>query len=148
MKLIRRLFWLGVLSSVGFVGWNAWQRKNEAAAPGVPEWPPIVPPSATPAATPPGAPAPTSFVELPNDDGAKSASTADERTTATDAHSTSERWVEPVNGSCPTSHPVKANDNSGIYHVPSGRFYDRTGAERCYAEASDAEADGYRAAKS
>jgi hypothetical protein len=42
---------------------------------------------------------------------------------------------------------VKANDNSGIYHVPGGRFYDRTVAERCYANADDALADGYRPAK-
>ena len=43
--------------------------------------------------------------------------------------------------------PVKANDNSGIFHVPGGRFYDRTVAERCYANADDAVADGYRPAK-
>ena len=40
--------------------------------------------------------------------------------------------------------PIKANDNSGIFHVPGGRFYDRTVPERCYAERRDAEADGYR----
>lgn len=56
-------------------------------------------------------------------------------------------WVAPAEGACPASHPIKANDNSGIYHVPGGRFYDRTGAERCYALADDAEADGYRRAK-
>ena len=44
-------------------------------------------------------------------------------------------------------HPVKANDNSGIFHVPGGRFYDRTKAERCYVDAESAAADGYRAAK-
>ena len=52
-----------------------------------------------------------------------------------------------VNGDCPDGYPVKANDNSGIYHVPGGRFYDRTVAERCYANADDALADGYRPAK-
>jgi micrococcal nuclease len=57
------------------------------------------------------------------------------------------RWVEAVNGDCPDGYPVKANDNSGIYHVPGGRFYDRTVAERCYANADDALADGYRPAK-
>ena len=53
----------------------------------------------------------------------------------------------PVDGECPDGYPVKANDNSGIYHVPGGRFYGRTVPERCYARAEDAEADGYRAAK-
>jgi hypothetical protein len=57
------------------------------------------------------------------------------------------RWVMPVDGACPPGYPVKANDNSGIFHVPGGRFYDRTVPERCYADAADAVADGYRAAK-
>lgn len=57
-------------------------------------------------------------------------------------------WVAPADGTCPLSHPVKANDNSGIFHVPGGRFYDRTKAERCYATPEAATADGYRAAKS
>ena len=56
-------------------------------------------------------------------------------------------WVPAVDGACPASHPIKANANSRIYHVPGGRSYARTQAERCYAEAADAEADGYRAAK-
>jgi len=60
----------------------------------------------------------------------------------------SARWVAPEgDGSCPTTHPIKANANSAIYHVPGGRFYARTRAERCYAEANEAEADGYRRAK-
>ena len=42
---------------------------------------------------------------------------------------------------------MKANDNSGIYHLPGGRFYERTVPERCYAAAEGAEADGYRRAK-
>lgn len=56
-------------------------------------------------------------------------------------------WVEPVDGHCPLSHPIKANENSHIYHSPGGRFYARTRAERCYANPADAEAGGYRAAK-
>ncbi len=58
------------------------------------------------------------------------------------------RWVAPVDGECPEGFPIKANDNSGIYHVPGGRFYARTVPERCYARSQDAVADGYRAAKS
>jgi hypothetical protein len=57
------------------------------------------------------------------------------------------RWVAPEKGACPTGFPVKANDSSRIFHVPGGRFYDRTVPERCYANADDAAADGYRAAK-
>ena len=57
-------------------------------------------------------------------------------------------WVAPDDaGACPITHPIKANANSRIFHVPGGRFYARTKAERCYAEADDAERDGYRQAK-
>jgi hypothetical protein len=56
-------------------------------------------------------------------------------------------WVPPVDGTCPAGFPVKANANSGIFHVPGGRFYDRTVPERCYATPQSAEADGYRPAK-
>ena len=56
----------------------------------------------------------------------------------------------PVRGAdsvCPDSHPVKANDNSGIYHVPGQQHYGKTNARHCYASASAAQADGYRAAR-
>jgi hypothetical protein len=56
-------------------------------------------------------------------------------------------WVAPVGGACPDGYPVKANDTSGIFHLPGGRFYDRTAPTRCYASADAAEADGYRRAK-
>ena len=48
---------------------------------------------------------------------------------------------------CPDSHPVKANDNSGIYHMPGQQHYGRTNARHCYASAAAAQADGYRAAE-
>jgi hypothetical protein len=57
------------------------------------------------------------------------------------------RWVPPADGQCPDGFPIKANNSSGIFHVPGGRSYDRTIPERCYAEADAAVADGYRAAK-
>jgi hypothetical protein len=79
---------------------------------------------------------PKPFVEVPTSHRDDSSS-SDERPT----------WVEPVDGACPDGYPIKANNNSGIYHVPGGRFYDRTVPERCYAEAQAAAADGYRAAK-
>jgi hypothetical protein len=57
------------------------------------------------------------------------------------------RWVAPDVGECPIGYPIKVNESSGIYHVPGGRFYARTAAERCYATAADAIADGYRPSK-
>ncbi len=57
-------------------------------------------------------------------------------------------WVAPnADGSAPASHPVEVKESSGIFHVPGGRFYDRTRPDRCYPTAAAAEADGYRRSK-
>ncbi len=56
-------------------------------------------------------------------------------------------WVEPNSATCPASHPVKGKLSSGIYHVPGGFSYDRTNPDRCYVDATAAEADGLRPAK-
>ncbi len=56
-------------------------------------------------------------------------------------------WVEPVDGSCPLTHPVKAKLSSGIFHEPGGGNYDRIRAERCYVDPEAAIADGLRAPK-
>ena len=53
----------------------------------------------------------------------------------------------PVDGLCPRGFPVKVKESSGIFHVPGGRFYERTSPDRCYATPAAAEADGYRPAK-
>lgn len=47
-------------------------------------------------------------------------------------------------GECPSSAPIKGNADSGIYHVPSGQFYDVTNAEECFASEAAAVAAGYR----
>ena len=56
-------------------------------------------------------------------------------------------WVDPVDGACPPGFPVKVKLSSGIFHVPGGRFHERTSPDRCYATPAAAEADGYRPAK-
>jgi hypothetical protein len=56
-------------------------------------------------------------------------------------------WLRAVDGQCPPGYPLKVNESSGIFHVPGGRFYQRTIPDRCYTTAADAEADGYRQAK-
>jgi hypothetical protein len=56
-------------------------------------------------------------------------------------------WLEPVDGECPSTHQVKAKMGSGIYHLPGMAAYARTNPDRCYVDASAAEADGLRAAK-
>ncbi len=128
--VLRRLFWIALLGGAGFVGWSAWQRRGEVAgAATAPEWPPFDPPAASRAGPS------NAFADM-SANGSPDA-----------AHARAARWVPPVDGQCPDGYPVKANDNSGIFHVPGGRFYDRTVPERCYTDAADAEADGYRRAK-
>lgn len=138
ITVLRRLFWVALLGGTGFAGWTAWQRRSEVVgATGTPVWPPFEPATAAPES--PAATA-VAFADVTGDD-----STGDGSTDASHAHPA--RWVEPVDGRCPDGYPIKANDNSGIFHVPGGRFYERTVPERCYADAADAEADGYRRAK-
>ncbi len=60
-------------------------------------------------------------------------------------------WVEPVSGSaCPDDYPYKGNikdgaepDGDDYLHPVDGKFYDRTTPDRCYANRSDAYADGF-----
>jgi hypothetical protein len=121
MRWLRRLFVLSVLVGVGLGGYQVWNLRRNAPS-STPEWPPL-------------------RTDTPKPDTAPAA--------ATDESATSEAatWKAPVDGKCPDGYPLKANDNSGIFHSPGGRFYDRTVAERCYARAEDAIADGYRPAK-
>jgi hypothetical protein len=56
-------------------------------------------------------------------------------------------WVEPADGRCPSSHPVKGKLTSRIFHLPGMLNYERTTPDRCYLDAAAAEADGLRAAK-
>ena len=57
-------------------------------------------------------------------------------------------WTEPGDdGICPASHPVKAKLSSMVFHLPGMANYERTKADRCYADAESAEADGLRQAK-
>lgn len=127
MRIARPLLRLAILSLLVSGGAALWKRRQAQAvsAKAEPSWPPF-----EPAPTPPnvGFTEPlVGFTEPLIDSQMK--------------------WVAPVDGGCPDGYPIKANDNSGIFHVPGGRFYDRTVPERCYATADDALADGYRQAK-
>src|SRR4051812_14837613 len=71
------------------------------------------------------APPDTGPIWPPLDTGATTVPAGTERTESV-ATATTGRWVEPVDGACPTGYPVKANTSSHIYHVPGGQFYERT----------------------
>ncbi len=117
---LRRLFWLALLGGAGFAGWSLWGSSRQGPARAEP------PIKTTTTTTDPEPAAPQTFA----------------------AAAAGAAWAEPVGGACPDGYPIKANDNSGIYHVPGGRFYERTRPERCYLSAEAAEADGYRRSKS
>ncbi len=158
--LLRRSLGLAVIGGAVAAIWG-WQRgrQSPSAAPAAPEWPPLttVGGRSGAASTERGTVSTTiSTPDRSTDTGdatsgtTGSASFVNALVDAPDARSAdgSGDWVEPLaDGTCPATHPIKANDNSGIYHVPGGRFYERTNAERCYATAEAAAADGYRAAK-
>ena len=55
-------------------------------------------------------------------------------------------WVQANDGVCPQSHPVKAKLSSKIFHIPGGRNYKSTKADRCYPDEASAQADGLRPA--
>ena len=118
VKWLRTLFWLAVLGGAGFAVYTALQRRNEPTTRPEPRFEPIVP-------SPPAEP--VAVAEAPDE--------------------ASRHWVAPVDGAAPDGYPIKVNSKSGIFHVPGGRSYERTAADRCYESAADAEADGYRQAK-
>ncbi len=162
VKILRRVFWVGLMGGVGFTGYTTWKRRNEAAsAASAPHWPPFEPSKA--AATQAGVDSSggsgseaestldsawTTLTE-PTIDGFAdiAADTSTSTGTGTDTDTAGGRWVSPVDGACPSGYPIKANEQSKIFHVPGGLSYERTVPERCYAREDDAEADGYRRAK-
>ena len=141
LRWFRRLIWLGLIGGIGAAAYTVWQRRQveQPAA----EWSPVDAAPLRLVGDEPRRPT-TAYTPVSADPP------VDERPVAgvPVAASPSTTWVPPIDGACPSGYPIKGNSNSRIYHVPGGRFYERTVPERCYASAADAEADGYRAAKS
>ena len=79
--------------------------------------------------------------------GRRGRAAAGHRPTPGVARAGAQPWVEPDDGVCPASHPVKAKLASKIFHLPGMANYDRTNPDRCYLDAAEAEADGLRPAK-
>lgn len=149
---IRRARRMAFLASIGMGVFRWWQQKGPGRPGGggggggsgrpAPVGGPKSPSAMRAAATPEPEP------ELVGAAGAPRTVSSSTTGTAPADVSAARAWVEPLaGGACPASHPVKANDHSGIFHVPGGRFYDRTVAVRCYADPESATADGYRQAK-
>lgn len=121
-RIVRILAVLGLIAVVVAVVRRLLAGQGEP--PPAPPWEPITPPEPT-AAPDPERPA---AAGTPAGNGAA--------------------WVDAdADGSCPSTHPVKAKLSSKIFHVAGGSSYDRTGADRCYRDEASAEADGLRRAK-
>ena len=150
LVIVRRALWLVLISAIGGAAYAYWRDRNVVEPAGPPEWPPL--PIARAGADTDGRGLADAAGDSPTNSPANSAASfVNALVDAPEARSSdgvAGGWVAPDDdGSCPLSHPVKANDNSGIFHMPGGRFYERTKAERCYQSADAALADGYRQAK-
>ncbi len=140
MRLLRKLIFLVVAGGGGYALVRARKSAVPATTAEAPSWPPMNAQAPTAAASTAAA-STTAARDAPQ----TFAAVADAAPAATLPNGAT--WVLPLNGECPPGYPVKGNDSSKIFHVPGGRSYDRTVPERCYANADDAIADGYRAAK-
>ena len=142
-KLLRRSFWLALLGGGAYAAYSTWQRRQEPEPAAPPSWPPLEEQDGDVPAGDPLVAAFDNVTEHASEHESEQQSAADDDASPTEGR----RWVEPIDGDCPPGYPIKGNDNSGIYHLPGGRFYDRTVPDRCYADEDDAQADGYRRAK-
>jgi hypothetical protein len=125
-KAFKRAVFAGMLAGLAYALWRAIQARVPAPANDV-AWdtaPFPFPPVPRPGPIATSEPAPATAGPAPGDEQAT--------------------WVEPVDGACPASHPVKAKLSSGIFHVPGGQNYDRTHADRCYVDEGAATSDGLR----
>jgi hypothetical protein len=154
---LRRLLLLGVLGGVGFALWKRFVQGPHVSTPGAPVTYQGTPSPARAADTTRDADttravSPTERVDVSAliEAPAEIVAPAEPATTTQGFAAVSQgptAWVPPIDGACPDGYPIKANANSGIFHLPGGRFYERTVPERCYANADAALADGYRQAK-
>ncbi|MGZ4799229.1 MAG: sunset domain-containing protein [Acidimicrobiia bacterium] len=149
LKLLRRGALAGVLAGAAYGIWRYLaSRSPDTGGVTFESSSFLTPPRPVPkldAPGPPGTAVPTGGAAAPAN--AAPTNAAPTNGAPTSAASTGAPWVEPDDGSCPLSHPVKAKLSSGIYHLPGGGNYDRIRAERCYVDADAATADGLRPPK-
>ncbi len=148
-RFCKLLVGLGVLGAIGFA--IARATRSAPSRPGGPGKERDAPPKLSDAWTglePTGPdydkPASTSTALQPDPD-APAAPEAPAKAAVTGVASAP--WVEPVEGACPSSHPVKGKLKSKIFHLPGMLNYERTSPDRCYLDPAAAEADGLRPAK-
>lgn len=123
-RFLKRMFKLGLLAAAAYAVWRWFEAQRTESDLRWQSQPAPYPPQPRIEESPPATPV---------------------TATATPA-AAGDAWVEPVDGACPASHPVKAKMSSRIYHVEGGLNYGRTHPDRCYRDPAAAEADGLRRA--
>jgi hypothetical protein len=115
---------------------------------------PTVVPSPIAMPVPTDAPAPTIAAAPPTAEVLATLATDAPEPTSAPAAAPALTGAAPKGSDCPADHPVKGNirdrnPNKGekIYHLPGDNGYAQTKPERCFADAAEAEAAGYRAVK-
>jgi hypothetical protein len=114
---VKRIIGVGILGGAAYAAWRAWNARVPPRPSGL-DW----------------STAPFPFPPVPRPSGAEAAARPSSAQPNDD-------------GSCPLAYPIKAKLGSGIYHPPGGVNYERTKADRCYADPGAAEADGLRPSK-
>jgi hypothetical protein len=137
-RWLRRIVVLSLLGGTADLVRRKLKRADEIKPSDYRPFVPVIPPPVAKA---------TPVVEAPEVEAPAVKAPAPVETTAASESIVASDWVEPVDGVCPVSHPIKGNDQSKIFHVPGGASYERTVPERCYVSAAAAEADGYRPSK-
>jgi hypothetical protein len=165
VRLLRRVLRLGLLAGIG-VGVLKVMRGRKAPDPWADSWVSTGPPGGTrplaapvPATPKPPAPA-TADAAVATPPPASPQPPAPARATKPTRKGPARKsptgkaedppgkrvWVPAKDGVCPQSHPVKAKLSSKIFHMPGGRNYKSTKADRCYPDEASAQADGLRPA--
>jgi hypothetical protein len=143
LKLLRRGVLAGILAGGAYAAWRFLAARAPDTA-GVTFQTSPFPGPPRPVPSPSPVPAPTAAVAVAPAEVTPAEPAAPSPPVSSNGASP---WVEPVDGSCPLTHPVKAKLSSGIFHEPGGGNYDRIRAERCYVDPDAAIADGLRAPK-
>ena len=151
--MIRRLFRfalkLGVVGSVVAIAAKVLDRRRSASSDWTATtgpWPPLDSSDQQAADSPAVEPDPSALAQDAEGEAIDDPEEVDELL-STDPEGPA-MWTDPGDdGICPASHPVKAKLSSMVFHLPGMANYERTKADRCYADAESAEADGLRQAK-
>lgn len=149
---------MGLLGGAVLTALRTFQNRRPQSEPAAPAaWAPI--PHTTPVTVPEPRPEPVTVVSVVEEqpkaeppvnllqEAPKAKKEPKAKKVATKKKAPPAPWVEPVDGGCPGSHPIKGKLTSKIFHVPGGFNYPRTIPDRCYLDAPAAEADGLRPSK-